>query len=69
MLKCGAVFVPIDLMIPSHIYQATKIPLNRNGKVDITGLDKYIIERKKKKSVPKNEIECFVLNVHYFTTL
>lgn len=56
-------------MIPSHIYQATKIPLNRNGKVDITGLDKYIIERKKKKSVPKNEIECFVLNVHYFTTL
>lgn len=52
-----------NYIIPSYIYQVTEIPLNRNGKVDVTGLDKYIIERKKKKSEPKNEIECFVLNV------
>ena len=52
-----------NYMIPSHVYQVTEIPLNRNGKVDTRELGKYIIERKKENGLPENEIERNVLSI------
>lgn len=48
-------------MIPSHIYQASEIPLNRNGKVDVAALAKFKIDRNKKKRESENNFERMVL--------
>ncbi|PYG88042.1 non-ribosomal peptide synthase protein (TIGR01720 family)/amino acid adenylation domain-containing protein [Ruminiclostridium sufflavum DSM 19573] len=50
-----------NYMIPSHIYEVTEIPLNRNGKVDMQKLKTVIIERKKEHSLPVTDKEAAVL--------
>ncbi|AIS52132.1 surfactin synthase subunit 2 [Thermoanaerobacter kivui] len=49
--------------VPSFLYQVSKIPLNKNGKVDRPSLPKYIIKTETKKEEEWSELELKIKEV------